>query len=132
VWDDRPQRYDTYERASHIFNARHWVNSVTAARHYGAMIGERFIELRYEDLVGTPEVTARQLLRSLDMRIDDRVIAHFVGSVRVSAVGKHRAIPPRQLAQVLKILQPTFEANGYNDVTAHARDAGLFRRLWRR
>ena len=41
-----------YARRSHVYNAMHWANSVAVGRAYGAMLRDRYREVRYEDLWG--------------------------------------------------------------------------------
>ena len=102
-----------YRRNTHLFNARHWVNSVSVARHFGAMIGSNYIEVKYEDLVGRPRETACWLLERIGVAPSDHVIDQFAASVRLDAVGKFRKKPIRKQREAEAILRPTLEAFGY-------------------
>jgi hypothetical protein len=54
-----------------------WVSYVRAARAFGrALPSDRFHELRYEDLVGSPEVTARALFAFLGEEWDPAVLQY--------------------------------------------------------
>ena len=116
AWNGRSLSHFGYRHASHIFNARHWVNSVTLARAYGAMTGPRYIEVRYEDLVARPEATARALLDALELTAPASLLTAFAGAVDGSSVGKHRTRPRRHRAAAMRILRPTLTAFGYDDL----------------
>jgi LPS sulfotransferase NodH len=118
AWRGLPLTHRAYQRAPHVFNAQHWVNSVTVARHYGAMIGPRYVEVRYEDLVHDPEPTGRNLLEAVGVPPTEGGLQAFAASVRREKVGKHRARPPGQLRQALEVLRPTLTALGYDDTPA--------------
>ncbi len=113
TWAGRRLDRRSYRRASHIFNARHWVNSVTVARHYGAMLGERYFEVRYEDLATRPREMVQDITRSLGLEPEPAALEAFVASVYATAVGKHATRSPFKRAQAMKVLQPTLAAFGY-------------------
>jgi hypothetical protein len=115
IWEDRKLTHRSYRDTPHIFNARHWVNSVTVARHYGATLGARYFEVRYEDLACNPLETARRLFADLQIEPDWPAVEAFAGSVNTSAVGKHRLRKRRQRREALRVLRPTLEAVGYGD-----------------
>jgi hypothetical protein len=112
-WHERGLGVRAYRRAPHIYNARHWVNSVTVARHYGSMIGENYLEVRYEDLVLAPRLTAATLLAALGIPTDESRLDAFAASVDVSPVGRHRLMSRRLRSEAEAILRPTLEAFGY-------------------
>jgi hypothetical protein len=114
-WEGRRLTHKSYRKSPHIFNARHWVNSVTVARNYGAMLGERYFEVRYEDLARNPRETARRLLADLRIEADAAAIEGFAQSVNTTAVGKHRLRTGRERLQALRVLRPTLDAAGYPD-----------------
>jgi len=130
-WQGRRLYHPDYRRAPHVFNARHWVNSVSVARHYGSMLGERYIEVRYEDLVCRPEATARRLLPALGLPADPEVIASFAAAADTSSVGKYRRQPERKQTEALEVLHPTLASFGYADPRAGARP-GVLAHLFRR
>jgi hypothetical protein len=115
TWQNRKLSQRSYEGAPHIFNARHWVNSVTVARNYGAVIGEHYFEIRYEDLACNPRAAAKRLFADLLIEADQEVIDTFATSVNSSAVGKHRRKNSRQQLEALRVLRPTLDAMGYPD-----------------
>jgi hypothetical protein len=124
-WNRRPLTEKAYRRAPHIFNARHWVNSVTVARHYGSMIGAKYHEVRYEELVGAPAKTARALFGAIGLDFDESTLARFAETVDPTKVGKHLAMPYRRRSEAEEVLRPTLEAFGYG------LDEGPLRRRWR-
>ena len=115
VWNRMRLKYRTYERYAHIFNARHWVNSVTLARHYGAMIGEGYFEFRYEDLVLKPAETASHILSSLNIAHDQNLLNTYAAELRSSAVRKYRMHSRAKQKQALTILEPALTAAGYGE-----------------
>lgn len=121
-WDGRALTRRSYRHAPHVFNARHWVNSVTVARHFGAMLGETYIEVRFEDLVFTPRETARGLLHRLGLAADEATIESFAATIDRGVLGKFRNMPIRKRAESEAVLRPTLEAFGYGldeDVSRH-------------
>lgn len=113
TWRGRRLTDRSYRRSPHVFNARHWVNSVSVARHFGAMIGENYLEVRFEELVLAPRETARALLSALGLVADESAVERFAGSVDRGLVGKHRRMPLRKRKEAEVVLRPTLEAFGY-------------------
>ena len=128
-WEGRPLTHKSYRRTPHVFNARHWVNSVTVARHFGAMLGENYIEIRFEDLVLAPRDTARRLLLNLGLAVDEATIEGFAATVDQGVVGKFRHMPRRLRAESEAVLRPTLEAFGYGlDEDASRRRCWFWRK----
>lgn len=116
TWRGMPLDPGWYRRRAHLFNARHWVNSVGVGRAYGMMLRERYLEVRYEDLCRDFAATASRVLRFVDAPAADEAIARLAPSVRDASIGRHRAEPPRKLAQVVAIEKPLLLALRYLDV----------------
>jgi hypothetical protein len=129
-WRGHGMNHRDYRRAPHVFNARHWVNSVSVARHYGAMLGEGFTQIRYEDLVQNPEATARRLLLDLNIPFTEEILTNFAASTHTSKIGKYRREPSWKQEQALEILHPTLASFGYNDPRAGALRS-RWSRMWR-
>src|SRR4029077_14499072 len=70
-----------YESRSHIYNALHWANSVTVGRAYGAMLRERYLEIRYEDLCESFAATATKILRFIGVEDSSATINRLLPSV---------------------------------------------------
>jgi hypothetical protein len=127
-WDGRKLNQKAYRRRPHVYNARHWVNSVTVARHYGSMIGENYIELRYEDLVLEPTETAAAFLARLGIVSDRSRLGAFASGVDPGQIGKHRRMSRRVRSEAEAVLRPTLEAFGYGLEEAPP----YWPRFWRR
>jgi hypothetical protein len=112
-WNGRQLTEGSYRRSPHVFNARHWVNSVSVARHFGSMIGGNYLEVRFEELVLSPRETARTVFAGLGLAIDQSTIDSFADSVDRRIVGKFRGMPLRKQREAEAVLRPTLEAFGY-------------------
>jgi hypothetical protein len=53
-WRGMRLEHAAYERRSHLFNARHWQESVRLGRAFGAMLGPAYREVRYEQVCADP------------------------------------------------------------------------------
>ena len=110
-WQGHSMTQRAYRNHGHLFNAARWVNSVTLGRAHGAMLGERYLEMRYEALVADPAAEMARLAAFLG-------VEHAVGAgmpeVKTGAVGKWRSQPARRLAEVKTIAEPTLGAFGYD------------------
>lgn len=102
-----------YRRRAHVFNAQHWVNSVRVGRAYGAMLRERCLEVRYEDLCRDFATTAARVLRFAGAPHAEQAIERLAPSVHATSIGKHRLRPQRALAEVVEIEKPLLLALGY-------------------
>lgn len=99
-----------YRRQSYIFNAIHWVNSVSAGRAFGAMLRERYLEVRYEDLCRNLASTSEQLFKALDLAGIEQAVQP---AVYVSSIGKYKSYPKPWLDRVLRIEKPLLLSLGY-------------------
>jgi len=102
-----------YRRRSHLYNAVHWSNAVRVGRAYGSMLGERYMEVRYEDLCGDFAASAARVLRFAGAPAPDAAIARVGPLVRSASIGKHRRAPARALREVVEIAKPALLAFGY-------------------
>lgn len=109
-WRGHAMSQRAYRAHGHVFNAARWVNSVTLGRAHGAMLGERYLEIRYEALVADP---AAEFGRVADfLGLDPPVGASF-GDISSDSVGKWRRQPARQVEETRPVLEPTLAAFGY-------------------
>jgi hypothetical protein len=113
AWQGRGLSNRAYQRAPHIYNAQHWVNSVRLGRSYGAMLGAQYIELRYEDMVSAPLRFATELMRRLGIACHPEAFAPLLQTVRQDSLGKYRQESPRRVRQAMAVLRPMLEACGY-------------------
>jgi hypothetical protein len=102
-----------YRRKSHFFNALHWVNSVSVGRAFGAMLRERYVEVRYEDLCLHFAETARRLVDALELPCPEETLGAFRTGVYGSSIGKHRSRSKSDLREVLRIEKPLLLSLGY-------------------
>lgn len=102
-----------YRRRSHLYNAIHWSNSVARGRAYGAMLRDRYHEVRYEDLCSDLAGTAAPLLDSIGAPHTAQAIARLQPEVRQASVGKFRGFPSRLIRQVVEIEKPLLLELGY-------------------
>ena len=132
-WLGLPMTNRAYRSNAHIFNARHWVTSVSLGRAYGAMLGDRYIEVRYEDLVADLPAVAGMLCRRLALEPDPGVIADLTHHVHSTSVGKWRRQPEWKIQEALSILEPTLSQVGYGEQHGSGplpRRSWLRRKLW--
>ncbi|HPA17695.1 MAG TPA: sulfotransferase [Verrucomicrobiae bacterium] len=113
VWHGDRLKKEQYLRRSHVYNAIHWTNSVAVGRAYGAMMRERLLEVRYEDLCLSFDKTAREILRFAGIARPEPAIRAVAPSVRTASIGKFRAAHKRQLQEVLAIEKPLLLSLGY-------------------
>ena len=110
-WRGMGMTQSAYREHGHRFNAARWVHSVSLGRAHGAMLGERYLEVRYEALVA-------------DLPAEVRRIAAFLGIpppadpglglvVDAGSVGKWKTRPAREIAEIKAVLEPTLAAFGY-------------------
>ncbi|MBY0278405.1 sulfotransferase [Candidatus Binatia bacterium] len=113
---DMPLDPGWYRRRAHVFNAQHWLNSVRVGRAYGAMLRERCLEVRYEDLCRDFAATATRVLRFVRAPAGEEAIARIAPSVHDGSIGKHRARSRRAVAEVVAIEKPLLLSLGYLEV----------------
>jgi hypothetical protein len=114
-WRGRPLSARAYRRGSHAYNAQHWSHAVLTGRAYGSMLGERYLEIRYEDLCTDFAATAARLLRFAGVADPEAAIARVAPTVHVASIGKHRRAPARRQREVIAIAKPALLALGYLD-----------------
>ena len=102
-----------YRRSPHVYNALHWVNSVRIGRDFGAMLRERYIEVRYEELCANFEDTSSRLLCAIAAPRPTEAVARLRDKVSATAVGKFRKVPARMMRRVIDIEKPLLLELGY-------------------
>ena len=125
-WRGHAMTQRAYRDHGHLFNAARWVNSVTLGRAHGAMLGERYLEVRYEALVANPAAEMARLAAFLGTQAPD--MATDMPEVRSQSVGKWRERPAGQLDEIRAIMEPTLGAFGY-DWRERASPADTLRRV---
>lgn len=110
-WRGHGMGQRAYRAHGHIFNAARWVNSVTLGRAHGVMLGDRYLEVRYERLVSEPAAELARVAAFLGL--DPAPAAPICASVRTTSVGKWRRHRAREIEEVRAVLAPTLAAFGY-------------------
>jgi len=114
-WQGRSLSNAAYERRPHLYNALHWRNSVETGRAFGAMLRERYCEIRYEDLCADFVATMTALLHRLGLEPDAPAIAAMAAGVRLDSIGKHRGQPWPARRAVQRLIEPTLLSFGYGE-----------------
>jgi hypothetical protein len=112
-WRGMPLTFRSYRRRSHLFNAQHWLNSVTIGRAHGQWLGERYLEVRYEDLCLDFERTAGRVLGFLGLDTSWQAVRMVRPSVYTTSLQKYLRQPKRKVRQVVEIEKPLLLALGY-------------------
>jgi hypothetical protein len=109
-----------YRRQPHLFNAQHWIASVSAARGYGQALGEHYYELRYEALCAAPEPTAQALFDFLGLGSARPALAALGETVHSRSLVKFARAPAAARRAVLDLIRPLQIELGYpaEDVAA--------------
>jgi uncharacterized membrane protein YkvA (DUF1232 family) len=115
-WRGLPMTQRAYRKHGPMFNAARWANSVTLGRAHGAMLGERYCEVRYEDLVADPTATGARIALFLGLPTPQLWAGEL--SVDSGRVGKWRSLPQSETAEVLLLLAPTLASFGYDETGA--------------
>ena len=102
-----------YHVAPHVFNARLWVEAVTAGRAYGAMLGPRYLETRYETLTEDFTSEIGRIARWAELTPDAEALGAVAASIQTDKVGKHVGAAPAALVEALSVLEPALSAFGY-------------------
>jgi Sulfotransferase family len=119
-----------YRRQSHVFNAIHWVNSVSVGRDYGAMLRERYFEVRYEDLCRDFYLTAKRILNGIGIEDAEEALRTVQPAVYDSSLGKYKTYPKRWLDRVVRIEKPLLLSLGYLERDSERPKEFLWRSHW--
>lgn len=114
-WMGFPLTNRAYRANSHIFNARHWVMSVSLGRAYGAMLGDRYVEIRYEDMIGDFRQSAKTLCARLQIPYDEARVETLGKTVHSGRVSKWTRESKTKLREAISILEPTLSEFGYSE-----------------
>jgi hypothetical protein len=124
------------ERQNLIGSGVYWEWMVQKGRAYGKLLGPDYTEVRFEDLIASPQEVLNQVGRFIDHELDDariRLVAY--GSVakpntsfqaeppeNFNPVGRWRkSFSPQQLERFERMMGPTLQELGYPLATDGAR-----------
>jgi hypothetical protein len=84
AWKDRPSasRFSTWSSDRVSTCALWWMRNVALAREAGATLGDRYHEVRYEELARDPERVCRDLCAFLDLPYDEAMLRFHEGRTR--------------------------------------------------
>jgi len=102
-----------YRRRPQVYNALHWTSSVQLGRAYGSMLGDRYFEVRYEDVCRDFMGTMQALLGDLGLAEDTAALTRLNADVHRDSLQKFRTRPGRLRRQVMHIIEPTLRSLGY-------------------
>ena len=119
-----------YRRRSHLYNAIHWSNSVATGRAYGAMLRERYLEVRYEHLCRDLPGAATPLLAAVGVANPAAAIDRVQATVFESSVGKFRQYPAAWVSRVTAIEKPLLLQLGYLDRDTEAASGWPWHSPW--
>ena len=95
------------------YNVQHWINSVTVGRHFGAMLRERYMETRYEDLCLRFDAEAERVLSFIGASEPGAAIERLRPTIVPTAIGKFRRRPAWQRWRAEQLARPLLTALGY-------------------
>ena len=110
-WRGLSMTQRAYRAHGHMFNAQRWVRSVTLGAAGADLARGRYLELRYERLAAEPAAELGRAAAFLGMPFRPQV-ASAIGTT-TAAIGKWRLQPPKSLAEIRPILEPTLGRFGY-------------------
>jgi hypothetical protein len=113
----------TYPLCSYYFNSIHWANAVRVGRAYGSTLGDRYLEVRYEDLVLDYESTAAKVIRYAGLGEQPDAVRRLAPSVRATSVHKYQRQSAKKLRCVTKVIGPDLVAFGYLNKNREARSS---------
>ncbi len=110
-----------------------WLRAIRAAQSFGSRFPDRYLEVRYEDLVRRTEHTVRRVADFLSLDLDESMLRHHEQDLRLgdvdrtpymqrvwqqiddTAIGRWwRDFTPAQHAELERVLGPTLERLGYD------------------
>lgn len=81
-----------------VQHARTWTERVSRARALGAALGQRYLEIRYEDLVSQPAASLAAVCAFLDLPFSERMLDYHLTAAEHIARTKPRHRPDGSLA----------------------------------
>jgi hypothetical protein len=104
-----------YRLVPHRYNVQHWINSVTTFRRYTSGLGDRLLEVRYEDLTRDFVRESQRICAFAGAPRAAEAIAALAPTIKTSRVGRHRLEARWKQRDVLRRATPLLEELGYLD-----------------
>jgi len=95
------------------YNVQHWINSVTVGRRFGAMLRERYMETRYEELCLHFDQEALRILSFIEAPDQVEAIDALRARISTAAIGKYRRHPFWQRWRAEQRARPLLTTLGY-------------------
>ena len=112
TWHGAPLDADTVEAHRTELEMQHWVTAVTFGLR-GRAYGERYLEVRYEDLCADPIAQCADIFAFLDLPFLPETEAWLAKSVHRARIGKWRHLPRAEIAAALAIGADLLQSLGY-------------------
>ena len=94
TWHGAPLDADTVTAHRNELEMQHWVSAVSFGLQ-GRAYGDRYLEVRYEDICATPVAQFERIFAFLDLPLLPDTRTWMENSVHCSRVGKWRQLPGR-------------------------------------
>ncbi len=88
---------------------------MTVGCTYGAMLHDRYLEVRYEELCAPFEPAARDVLTFINCSMTEEAIATCRPKVYAHSIAKHLKKPREMINEILDIEKPLLLSLGYLD-----------------
>jgi len=94
--------------------AQQWLRDTAACQSQAAVLGERYLEIRYEDLVADVHGTVRRILQHSDLPIDQRYLDALPAQLDERNDGWRTRLDAHQQAVLQDVLGPMLGELGYH------------------
>jgi hypothetical protein len=108
-WQGMALTGPSYRRRPHLFNAQHWLASVSLGHRMAAELGDQCLELRLEDLCLDPDSTIPRLLDFIGIAERQASLPEMDGL----PVGRFRHRAGDRVCEVLPLIAPLQAELGY-------------------
>lgn len=109
-WGPRPTEMDLWlrEDSLEVVCARVWAACIErSVAAFARLPRHRFLELRYEDLAGSPRAQLERILRFLELESSSEEVARAAAPVGASSVGRGRAsLAPSVAEEIRRVVVP--------------------------
>lgn len=105
----------TYRLYPYLYNIQHWMNAVTVGRRFGAMLGPRYCETRYEALCRNFDGEARRVLDFAGLGDCASAIVGVKADVSAARIGRFRREAFWKVRQVTAHARPLLAELCYLD-----------------
>jgi hypothetical protein len=102
-----------YRVVPHRYNVQHWIGSVTTFRQYGALVGDRLLEVRYENLCRDFAYEANRLCTFANAPGAAKAIAELAPEIGPDRIGRFRRESLWKQRDVLRRAGPLLAELGY-------------------